>query len=192
MSEENENEKNEIIVKVQKEDSKTETDRELEKFKREAELQEENEDLKEKLNLIVQAQFEKKKRELGCTDAEIDSIDKLEAWEKGRGEQKEESSGSAPLNDAQKYGGSPPPTEGFNSQEEMINELRKDAREGDKDAKRILDAMFLKTIKGVKENERGVKAYRLTKEDESAIETINRQWRDRLIFKRKVRGTRGA
>jgi hypothetical protein len=161
MSEENGN--NEIVVKVVK-DEKPNAFKEVEKTKRELELEEKNEELREKLEIIALAQFESKKRELGCNDADIDTPDKLEAWQKGH-EEKKEASGSAPLSYGQMYGGEPPPQKGFNSVEDMVTELRMDARLGDKNAQRILDKLFEKTLKGVKEQEKGVKSYVPDEED---------------------------
>jgi hypothetical protein len=186
MSEENEN--NEIIVKVVKEDKeKTDTDRAVEKFQREAELEQENEELKEKLNLIAENAFMNKKRELGCSDPEITTPDQLEAWKKGKEDSQDGSSGYAPLDDAQKYGGNPP-NEGFSSHEEMIEALlhakHNGSAEEQKVAQRVLDQILIKSLRGVKEQERGIKPYVPSKESESIIERLNRFRREKELKRR--------
>jgi len=185
MSAENEN-GNEIVVKVVKEkEEKTDTDREVEKFQREAELEEENEQLKEKLNLIVENAFMNKKRELGCTDPEITTPDQLEAWRKGKEDSQDGSAGYAPLDEGQIYGGSPP-QEGFSSHEELIDALISAKHSGNKKAQEVLDQLWLKTLKGVKEQEKGAKTYVPPKDGESPIQRLNRFRREKEENRRRV------
>ena len=186
MSEENEN-GNEIVVKVIKEkEEKTETDRELEKFKREAELEEENEQLKEKLALIAENAFENKKRELGCRDPEITTPDQLKAWEKGKSNSEDGSAGSAPLSRGQITGGDS--SVGWNSHEEMIEDLLRTKHNGNdeerKIAQRVLGELMLKSLRGVKEQEKGIKPYVASKDSESVIERLNRFRREKELKRR--------
>ncbi|MCJ7633436.1 hypothetical protein MUP77_13745 [Candidatus Bathyarchaeota archaeon] len=95
----------------------------------EEQLKEENEDLKGKLSMIAEVALEKKKKELGCTDSEINTPEALMAWEKGKTGRGSTPSGSAPLQS--NYEGFMPQNTGdiikrkFNSVEEMIMALRK-------------------------------------------------------------------
>jgi hypothetical protein len=186
MSEDSEN-GNEIVVKVVKEkDAKTDTDREVEKFQREAELEEENEQLKEKLALIAENAFENKKRELGCTDPEINTPDQLDAWRKGKEDSEDGSAGCAPLSQGQITGGDS--SVGWNSHEKMIEDLLRTKHNGNdeerKIAQRVLDELLLKSLRGVKEQERGVKPYVASKDSESVIERLNRFRREKELKRR--------
>jgi hypothetical protein len=92
--------------------------------------------------------------------------------------------GTAPLNRAQITGGVD--SEGFYSQEELIEHLREESRSGNREAQKILDQMFLKTLKGMKESERGVKTYEPSAEGETEIQRLNRRWRERQLKRRGI------
>jgi hypothetical protein len=86
-------------------------------------------------------------------------------------------SGNAPLNRGQITGGSG--SEGFDSMEELIDSVRQDAHSGNSDAQKILDALFIKTLKGVKENEKGIATYKPNEDSESEIQRLNRNFREK-------------
>ena len=82
-------------------------------------VEEERDDLAEKLDLIATNAFEKKRRELNCTDDSINTPEKLEAWSKGHNPNNSASGGSATLEG--QYGNSQ--NQGANSMEGMIDGL---------------------------------------------------------------------
>ena len=167
----------------------TDADKEVEKFKTEAELEEENQQLKEKIQLVAEQAFEAKKQKIGCSDPEIDTFDKLEAWQSGRDTHgtpvKEGASGSLPLNDAQIYGGARP--EGFESQEALIDDLRRRSHLGDKIAEKQLGQLLVKSLKGIKEQRQGVKEF-IPEENDSEIQRLNKQWREKHILRKREKG----
>lgn len=138
-------------------------EKEMSKRKSASELEEENEDLKSKLGLIAEKAFEKKKQELGCSDSEIDTPDKLLAWEKGKtGKGEGSPSGSAPLNSFQL--GEKQKNGSYSSVEEMINDLRDRAEvfrgtpQGNQ-AEKILNQLLQKGLAGQKETNQLFKQY---------------------------------
>jgi uncharacterized membrane protein YkoI len=114
------------------------------------ELEEENEDLKGKLAMLAEINFQKKRKELGCTDPEIDTVDKLMSWQKGREGNPTAPAGSAPLNDRQMgiQLSDDIMKKKFNSPQEMISYLRRLEKSDNpvqaNQAKNILNAMFEK------------------------------------------------
>jgi hypothetical protein len=114
------------------------------------ELDEENQDLKAKLDLQAQLAFERKKRELGCTDSEIDSVDKLIAWEKGKSGSGKAPEGSAPLNDFQLGQGqtSDIAKKKFASHAQMVRFLKDN--ESDPECRKYLDALWKTSVQAMK------------------------------------------
>jgi hypothetical protein len=128
------------------------------KFRSKEAIEEENQDLREKLSLAAQVAFEKKKAELGCSDSEIDTPDKLLAWEKGKsGKDSSSPSGSAPLqsNYFEQFKGKP---EGgiskkkFASHSEMVKFLK--VNEEDPEARKYIEALWKQTIQAMKNGEK--------------------------------------
>jgi len=164
-----------IIIERGESDKKVkELEEELERLKGEKEtLETEKGNLESKLTLIAEREFANKKAQLGCNDPEIDSPEKLMAWEKGkRGTSKGSGSAgtvslkgqidkfgnvtSSNLGDwsKRKYEDS---KEGF---KEMVSDLRtimngsEDPQERAK-AKAILDELLIKSVlKGSNSGER--------------------------------------
>jgi hypothetical protein len=128
------------------------------KLKKEAEpqtedkedLEAENEDLKAKLQIVAEKEFERKKASVGCSDPSIDSPDKLLAWEKGKTGYSGTPSGSMPLSDAQIKGYVGKQGE-FTNEAEMISELKKREQNGDPEAKKILSLLYVKMARGLRQ-----------------------------------------
>lgn len=116
------------------------------------ELMQENEDLKNKISIIAKRKFDSKKKLLNAPEY-IRTPEELMDWEKIRGNlDPTEKSSSGTLSLAgQTAGGSGME---FESQEEMIAELQrrknspKASPQEKREAKAILDALWLKSIKG--------------------------------------------
>ena len=130
-------------------------DKQLSKLQEPEKLREENEDLKGKLQLAAEVAFDRKKRELGCTDADIDTPDKLLSWEKGKsGRGSGSPSGSAPLqsdyhefaqnNDLLK--------KVYPDSKTMVEDVRSRARMGDQTAQKVLDKWTQNFIENKKRN----------------------------------------
>lgn len=94
-----------------------------------------------------------------------------------------EPTGSAPLSPEQIAGRSKLEGE-YGSTEEMINDLRSKAHSGDKTAQLILDRLLEKTLKGVKTERRGIPEYVPSQNDESEIQRLNRNFREKRIRER--------
>ena len=92
-------------------------------------LKEENEDLRNKLSLIAEKQFEKKRQEVGAPP-EIDTPEKLQGFVAAK-TKRETPSGSAPLNRQQYGGGSEDSiwTRKFSSGEAMVKALEQVAND---------------------------------------------------------------
>ena len=86
-----------------------------------------------------------------------------------------EGEGIAPLNSAQEFGGQ----SGFSSEAEMIDSILTAKHRGNEDAQKILDQLFVKTLKGQKESEQSIKTFKPEKDAESEIERINRIKREK-------------
>jgi hypothetical protein len=137
MSEEN---PNEIVVKVKKE---KEENNEVEKLQIEA-LKEENLELKEKLDLVATAEFEKRKKELGA-GPEVDTPEKLEGFKLGQksAQPKREPTGNAPLDSAQIYGSSDPfLKQKFDSPKEMVDAIKLRMQSDDPEVKAQARAIY--------------------------------------------------
>jgi hypothetical protein len=171
-------------------EGKTDADAEVEKFKTEAELEEENQQLKEKINLIATEAFESKKRKLGCSDPEITSLDQLEAWQKGQESAKQKPRGfmdspvgSAPLEGniraSQGY------KEGYGSTEELIDDLRRQSHEGSKEAEKILGKLLEKAVQGVKEGKKGFGEIKTSEDGETELERIRRIFIEKRTTKKQ-------
>jgi hypothetical protein len=114
-------------------------------------LESENEDLKNKLSLLAQAEFEAKKKRLGAP-SQITSPEKLKEWEEEQralqsGDPiRQPSSGSLGLQDNLVN------SEGYDSHEELIDDLRKRARSKDpkisQEADAVLKELWRKMIAG--------------------------------------------
>jgi len=158
-----------IIIERGDSDKKVkELEEELERIKTEKEaLESEKGNLESKLVMVAEKEFANKKASLGCQDEEIDTPEKLMAWQKGRqGTSKKSSAGAGtvPLTRQQysdlgdwskrKY---PDTKEGF---KEMVQDLRTimngaDSSEERAKAKAILDELLIKSVmKGSSSTER--------------------------------------
>lgn len=111
-------------------------------------LEDENADLKAKLEFIADSAFEKEKERLametGKDTAYIETPEQLEAFKQIVAKEKPEKReywGTAPLNEAQRTGRT---EKGYESYGEMLKDLRKRERLGDKEAKRILEELWKK------------------------------------------------
>jgi hypothetical protein len=111
-------------------------------------LEEENEDLRSKLDLIATQKFMEKKRSLGAPD-DITSPEELMGYEKAIKGKTQPSqsipSGTVPLSSQQ-----PAKSEGFGDYPSMVADLRKRA-ETDPIAREALTQLMYKSLKGAKE-----------------------------------------
>jgi len=153
--------------------------------------EQEAEELREKLDLVTEAQIEKKLNELGITDEEKRfefkaNPDMLIGYEQALKDAKpkfrdEGAVGSLPLSPEQIYGGIPP--QGYTSEKELIEDLRKRSHLGGAEgqqAEQILGKLLEKTLKGVRDGKRGFGEIK-TSEDETEIQRINRINREKHI-----------
>jgi preprotein translocase subunit SecD len=117
----------------------------------------ERDDLKEKLDMLATAQFEKKKRELNAPDS-ITTVEALKAYEEGI--RQKENGGSAPMNDRQM--GIPEGSDDimkvkFNSVQDEIRELRRRERHPNPEianqAKELLTALYQKSLDAGKQGQ---------------------------------------
>jgi len=149
------------IVIEKSEDSKklAELQAELEKLKQEKEaVEEEAEGMKTKLTAIAEKAFSDKKASLGCQDPEIDTPEKLLAWEKGRqGKSGKAGAGTVPLTSRQygietdvlkkKYPNNP---EGYQEMMKDLHEAEKNTENSPEERARIravLDELLIKAIR---------------------------------------------
>jgi len=111
-------------------------------------LEQENQELKEKLDLIAANEFERKKKSLGCSDESIRDPDSLMAWQKGRDatKQKPIPSGVVSLESQQPYQGDFM-TKSYANSADLVRDLRDKAQAGDERAKQALNALFMKGLK---------------------------------------------
>lgn len=119
------------------------------------ELEEENEDLKNKLAIIAEKEFEKKKAQLGCTDPEVLTPDALRMWEKGKktveGTSFHSPSGTARCDIPEQMGfpnndNLPLRQKKFASYEAMITYTRELARKGDPESIQVLKELEAKAL----------------------------------------------
>jgi hypothetical protein len=148
MSNEEEQNGNEIVVRVKKDENPQNNSEEVER------LRSENEELAEKISLVAQKEFERKKKELGCTDDSIQDPESLLAWKKGKESTTggQAAGGSAPLNDKQQFGANDSFTKKqFNSPKEMVDELKlrmhSDNPEVAAEARSIYEILLQKAIR---------------------------------------------
>jgi hypothetical protein len=106
----------------------------------------------------------------------LDQIEKLEANQQPF----REPTGSAPLSWEQEHGRAKLEGE-YGSNAEMIDDLRSKAHSGDKTAKLILDRLFEKALKGSKTEKKGIAEYQPAPNDESEIQRLNRNFRERKL-----------
>lgn len=112
----------------------------------------------ELIRLIAEKEFERKKATLGCDNAEIDTPEKLEAWSEGKNVNRKAPSGTIPLTPRQAYGLEPSQEtqdlidfEGscmdlsYDSQQQMIQVLKAREKNGDEQAKVVLQKLYEKT-----------------------------------------------
>lgn len=124
-------------------------------------LQEEKEDLEQKLTLIAEKEFDKRKDALSREGYNVDSVttpEQLKALELQSQKFKRESwdgSGTAPLNSAQIYG-TPLTSDNqqeelgereYDSTEDMILDLNKEAKSGNKVAEKVLNQLGNKALR---------------------------------------------
>ena len=115
------------------------------------------EDLKAKLEVVADREFERQKEELAKEGIDVSGITEPEQLEQAKRELKAKNTGrydsptyasGAYLGERQRTGRS---EKGYESYPEMLKDLRKRERLGDKEAKRILEALWKKarTLKGL-------------------------------------------
>ena len=109
----------------------------------------------------------------------IENLNKIEELEKNQN--KESPTGQAPLSYGQIHGDN---KEGFSSEREMIEVLRSQAHIGNKNAQVTLSKMFEKAVLGSKENEKGIKTFEATQNDESDLQRIQRVFREKYLKSR--------
>lgn len=120
-----------------------------EKLEGKSELEEENLDLREKLSLIAEVAFNKKKQELGCEDDSIRTPEQLQIWQKGKeSESRTDSpSGSAPLQSD--YSSEDIAHKKFSSERELVRFLNEN--KDNPQVKPYFDALWQKTVQTMKE-----------------------------------------
>lgn len=133
--------------------SKPETRTETLKNKTPEELAVENEDLKEKLTIIAEKELERKKKEAGCSDPDINTKEKLDAWSLGKKSSQGEGGAPNARPDSPAQVGPVSREQGYETPEQMIDDLRRRAREGEAEGKIILDELMRKYIRGMKDAE---------------------------------------
>jgi hypothetical protein len=164
-----------------------------EAVKHEKEAEERAQELQEKLDLIVDAQSEKLLNDMGITDPEKRfelkaNPDMLIGYKKAFEDQQKQKPhegghGSAPLNQQQITGGMPQ-KQGYNSTEELIEDLQSRSRQGDKNAEQVLGQLLVKSLKGVKENRQGFGQFKPCEGSETEIQRLNRIWREKQLRNR--------
>lgn len=114
-------------------------------------IAEENEDLKNKLAIIAEKQFEKKRKEVGAPDS-VNTPEKLQGFIEAKKsmEPKNEHGGVAPLNSFQCNGGQQQTTDlahrKFANINEAIATLQAERRSGNNEAADLLDKLWQKSI----------------------------------------------
>jgi hypothetical protein len=131
--------------------AKLQSEGKLPESEKSEDLEAENEDLRAKLEIIATKEFERKKSSLGCNDPDIQNPEQLLAWQKGKiqSEPTRTPSGTMPLSKEQITGSSG--KEGFDTEQEMIADLKKREANGDVNAKRILSLLYVKMARGLRQ-----------------------------------------
>lgn len=143
-------------------------------------LKRERDDLAEKLDLIAQTAFEKKRKELGAP-AEIDTPEKLIGFAKAKESKRSASGGTAPF-----VGGNYQGQEGFDSYNSMIDHLRDVASHSNPDlasreqAQLVLNELMKKAFKGQKEAN---KAFNY--QGENTLDMLKKKFERRKKFRGK-------
>jgi hypothetical protein len=159
--------------------------------------EQEAEELREKLDLVAQAQAEEKLNKLKINDPELrekftENPDMIYGYEQAmkdaQKQKRPEITGSAPLDYYQLHGGKR--SEGFESQEALIDDLRRRSHLGDAQAEQILGKLLEKTVQGVKKGKQGFGQIE-TPENESEIQRINRINREKHIRNLRKRAEEG-
>jgi hypothetical protein len=129
-------------------------------IKEKEELESQNEDLKGKLEIISEKELEKRLQGIPENLREYfrEHPEQLQGFELGRGKSESEpysprdrNQGSAPMNKFQ-MGSSA--QQGFETVEEMIDDLRNRAHQGEREAEIILRKLFEKNVQGLKQGVR--------------------------------------
>jgi hypothetical protein len=159
-------------------------------MKKQAEAEAKAEEYREKLELVTEAQAEKLLNDMGITDPEKRfelkaNPEMLIVYKQAYEDQQKNSgkggSGSAPLNQAQITGGSPS-KHGYNSTNELIDDLTRRSHEGGADGKeadRILQTLLSKAVQGVKEGRQGFGKIQTPIDGESELERLKRIQREK-------------
>jgi len=136
-----------VVVTKKDDEKKKELEQQLEEKTLEAE------DYKAKLQMIAEKEFERKKRELDAPD-EIDTPEKLMAWELAKKGKKKEPSGVVPLSPAQLGQSGQEEPKSYSSYEEMLKDLHDQEKNGTPEeqayAKAVLDELVRRSVKAVK------------------------------------------
>jgi len=148
-------------------------------------VEEERDDLAEKLNLIAENAFEKKKRELGAPD-DITTPEQLQGYELAKkGNVGNNQGGSAPLNS--QYGQQ---NQGeFSSMESLIDSLRDRSSANNKNmvdrtiAKNQLDALMTKAVLGQRETNKPF-SYSPKEGDKGTLEMLKDKFERRKALSR--------
>lgn len=170
---------NRQLEKLKKEDpekwgaSKPETRTEMLKNKTPEDLAIENEDLKEKLTIMGEKELERKKKEAGCSDPDINTKEKLDAWSLGKKSSQGEGGAPNARPDSLRQVGPISQQQGYETPEQMIDDLRRRARSGEREGKLILDELMRKYVRGMRDSEAfQVKYPRTPEPSESKGETV--------------------
>jgi hypothetical protein len=144
----------EILAKQQLEKLKK-TDPEHFDIEKQEDLEAENEDLKAKLAIVAEHALEKKMQELGVPEhlraTFREDPSKLQGYELAKQGTPQTPSGSMPLSKEQITGSSG--KEEFSDVPSMVQDLLKRERNGDKSASKILQILFQKTTKGLRQKQ---------------------------------------
>ena len=168
-----------ITVKV---DSKAMEDVIEDKVKLRADL----EDANAKLSIVSERLFQYKKRDLGAPNS-ISTPQELMEWQENQKNNHEDPVGRGgvgvvSLENQDNLGNN---SEGYESEKEMIDDLRNKASLGDKNAKLILARLYVKTWQGRRESPRMIteefvgEKDPLTGQEKGLIETMNEDFRKR-------------
>jgi hypothetical protein len=147
-------------------------------------------DLEEKLNLVAEVAWEKKKKEVGCNDPTVNDPESLMAWEKGRNSNNRQPqnvpSGTVPLSSQTSANSNP---QAWGDVESMINSVRDLASNENPDKvsraenQKILDTLMTKALKGQKEGKQDM-TYQQPK-DVSLSDILNEKYRRRKALRGK-------
>ncbi len=157
----------------------------------------EKEELRTKLTLIAEKEFERKKRELGAPE-DIETVEQLKGWARAKGKSDEDleaerlaepvghgSGGQASLDQASGVS-----NKEYDSVESMIDDLRAKSQSSEdaqtrREAQAVLNELFAKSSRGFLEQDKGKTVY-IDKSKTPLKEQLNRKLREKALKKRKA------